>query len=237
MATAFMTALALLPHIGAFSELPKPVLKKLAQFSGLQRLGKGSVLFYENDRPQFVYALAEGKVSLFSGRESEEIIIDFIDTGDIVLIPPALLGLPYMVSAKAVSDLLVIMMPVGKFRHLTEQELPLSAAINKTLSQHWRLLLRHLMQTKFKDADSRLVHFLLNQAGNTHGPASLTLPGRKHDLAAHLGMTPATLSRSFKRLSQWGVKTTGTKIDIENVPKLGAHLQQIRPGNSQRSSP
>jgi len=151
-----------------------------------------------------------------------------------VWLPPMESESPSPVATQTSSSGLVILMPVDEFRHLAGQELPLSVAINKVLSQHWRLLLRHLTQTKFKDADSRLVHFLLNKADNRHGPASLTLPGTKQDLAAHLGMTPATLSRSFKRLGQWGVRTTGTQIDIENVPKLGALLQQTRPGNSQR---
>ena len=145
-----------------------------------------------------------------------------VQPGDIILVPPALLGLPYMVTAKAVTDLLVVLIPAEEFRRMAETELALAVALNRLLAGHWRLLLRHLTQTKSRDADTRLVQFLIDGAGVTRGAARFTLPGSKQDLAAHLGMTPATLSRSLKRLSPLGVKTAGSDVQIENIARLSA---------------
>ena len=108
MAMDKTTAMA---RIAVLSDLPKPLLDKLTELSGLQRIGKGSALFLEGERAHFVYALIEGSVSLLNGPRHEEIIADFIEAGEIILIPPALLRLPYMVTAKAVTDLLVAMIP------------------------------------------------------------------------------------------------------------------------------
>jgi CRP/FNR family transcriptional activator FtrB len=219
MAMDKTTALSRIPSL---SELPRTLIDKLVEVSGIQRIGKGSTLFREGEHAHFVYALIEGSVSLVSGPRREETIADFIDAGDIILVPPALLGLPYMVTAKAVTDLLVVLIPAEEFRRMAETELALAVALNRLLAGHWRLLLRHLTQTKSRDADTRLVQFLIDGAGVTRGAARFTLPGSKQDLAAHLGMTPATLSRSLKRLSPLGVKTAGSDVQIENIARLSA---------------
>ena len=93
------------------------------------------------------------------------------------------------------------------------------------LAGQWRILLRHLTQTKSRDADTRLIQYLMDSAGTLEGSAQFTLPGSKRDLAAHLGITPETLSRSLKRLGRLGVKTVGSEIQIEDVSRLSALFQ------------
>jgi CRP/FNR family transcriptional activator FtrB len=209
-------------RIGVFSGLPEKVLDKLAAVAGLQRLGRGSTLFREGEEPSFVYGLVEGTVALESGPEGGETIADFMEAGDIVLVPPALLHLPYMVTVRAVTDLTVVMLPVSAFRQLAGSELSLSAALNRMLASHWRLLLRHLTHTISHDADSRLAQYLRTLAGRNAGPARFTLPDSKKALASHLGFTPSTLSRSLKRLSRLGVRSHGGTIEIEDVARLHA---------------
>ena len=204
----------------ALAGLPKSLIAKLAALSGIQRIGKGSILFREGERAHFVYALVEGHVSLISETTHDETIADFIRPGEIVLVPPALLELPYMVTAKAMTDLLVVMIPAKDFRQMAETELDLAIALNRLQASHWRLLLRQLTQTKSRDADARLIQYLLDSAGATQGPANFRLPGTKQDLAAHLGITPATLSRSFRRVGELGVTTSGSQIQIADISRL-----------------
>jgi CRP/FNR family transcriptional activator FtrB len=207
-------------RIASFAALPPPLLARLAAVAGMQRIGKGSTLFREGENAHFVYGLVEGTVALETGPPGEKTITDFLDSGDILLVPPALLRLPYMVTARAVTDLVVVLLPSEEFRHLAETEVSLSSAINRVLSAHWRLLLRHLTYTKSHDADTRLAKYLADLSGQSCGSARLSLPGSKKELAAHLGMTPATLSRSLKRLSPLGVKTRGADIEIEDMARL-----------------
>ena len=228
---------AALSRIASFSRLPRPLLDKLADISGLQRIGKGSILFREGERAHFVYALVEGSVSLLNGPRHEEVIADFMESGDVILIPPALLRLPYMVTARAVTDLLVVMIPAEEFIRLAESELDLSVTLNHILAGHWRLLLRHLTQTKSRDADTRVIQYLIDSAGISAGAARFTLPGSKRDLAAHLGITPETLSRSLKRLARLGVTSTGSEIHIEDVARLGILFQHSSHAALPQSNP
>ena len=85
------------------------------------------------------------------------------------------------------------------------------------------------------DADTRLAKYLVDLSGRSAGPARLSLPGSKKELAAHLGMTPATLSRSLKRLSPLGVKTSGADIEIEDMARLCA--TRSKPASEQPGRP
>lgn len=220
-----MDKLTALSRIASFTGLPRPLLEKLADISGLQRISKGSILFREGERAHFVYALAEGSVSLLNGPRHGEIIADFTEPGDIILIPPAMLALPYMVTARTVTDILAVVMPAEKFVRLAQTELELSVALNLMLSAHWRLLLRHLTQTKSRGADMRVIQYLIDSAGISEGSAHFFLPGSKRDLAAHLGITPETLSRSLKRLRPLGVVSTRSEIHIDDTARLEALVQ------------
>lgn len=223
---AAMDKTTVLSRIVSFSQLPRPLLSRLAGMSGLQRIGKGSTLFREGERAHFVYALIEGSVSLLNGPRHEEIIAEFMEAGDLILIAPALLGLPYMVTARAVTNLLVVMIPAEEFIRLSRTELALSVALNRVLAGHWRLLLRHLAQTKSRDADGRVIRYLMDNIGVAEGSAWFVLPGSKKELAAHLGITPETLSRSLKRISRLGVTSIGPEMRIADVSRLRALLQE-----------
>ena len=225
-----------LAGIVGLTGLPHALITKLADLSGIQRIGKGSTLFREGERAHFVYVLVEGHISLISETAHNETIADFIGPGEIVLVPPALLELPYMVTANAITDLLVVMIPARDFRQMAETELTLAVALNRMLAGHWRLLLRQLTQTKSWDADARLVQYLFDSAAAKEGAASFRLPGTKQDLAAHLGITPATLSRCLKRLEKLGVKTKKTQIQIEDVARLGRHSNRIGHAETKQSA-
>lgn len=223
---------AALSKVAAFASLPGAVLEQLADMSGLQRIGHGSVLFREGERAHYVHALIEGRISLLTGHDSDETIADFLEGGDVALIPPALLDLPYMATGRAMTDVLALLIPAAEFRRLAESELSFAVAINRTQATHWRLLLKQLKHAKTRDADTRVSQYLLDniQAGAT--TATITLPGSRRQLAAHLGMTPETLSRSFKRLVDAGVASDRSKITVTSV----ARLLQIA-GGSRASEP
>lgn len=214
-----------LGKISALSGLSPKIRTQLSALAGMQRVSKGSVLFREGERADFLYGLVEGTVTLFSGSAESETIAEFMGAGDLLLVPPALLRAPYMVSAQASSDLLVVMIPAAEFRRLAESEISLAVAVNRLLSTHWRLLMRQIIHTKTCDADTRLKNYLLDLAGKTSGTAQFRLWGSKKDLAAHLGVRQETLSRSLSRLARLGVRSNGSNIEIDDISRLSPPAQ------------
>src|SRR5262249_33435125 len=135
-------------------------------------------------------------------------------------LPPALLGLPYMATARAVTDVLALMIPARDFCRLANSELSLASAINGILATHWRLLLKHLKPSRPRDAATRVARYLLDNVRTDATGAKVMLPGSRRQFAAHLGMTPETLSRSFRRLAEAGIRAKGHEIAIASIARL-----------------
>jgi CRP/FNR family transcriptional activator FtrB len=212
----------LLRKIALFAPLPESSLQALAEVAGLQRFSNHSYLFREGEEPDFLYSFVEGNIVLVGGADGQEAVIEFFGAGESVLLPAALLGLPYLLSARATSDGQALLVPGVKLRQLLDQDVALAAQCARVLSRHWRGLIGQIKEIKTHSAAERLAHFLLSQTDATEGAASLVLPGMKREVATRLGIKPETFSRTLKKLRDYGVETDGDAIRITSLERLSA---------------
>ena len=211
-----------LKRIHLFAPLPEASLERIAEIVGLQRFSDHGFLFREGEEPDFIYCFIEGGVVLVGGAGAQEAVIEFFGPGESVLLPAALLGLPYLVSARATSDGQALLIPAGKFRTLIDEDVALAAQCARELSKHWRVLINQLKEIKTQGAAERLAHFLIGQAEKTEGSAVLVLPGMKKEVATRLGIKPETLSRTLRKLRDYGVETDGDMIRIASLERLAS---------------
>ena len=211
-----------LKKIALFAPLPESSLQSIAEIAGLQRFSNHGYLFREGEDPDFIYCFIEGGIVLVGGADGQEAVIEFFGPGESVLLPAALLGLPYLVSARATSDGQALLIPAGKLRQLVGEDVALAAQCARVLSQHWRVLINQIKEIKTHSAAERLAHFLVSQTERTKGPATLILPGMKREVATRLGIKPEMLSRTLKKLREYGVDTDGDSIRIASIERLTA---------------
>jgi CRP/FNR family transcriptional activator FtrB len=209
-----------LKKISLFASLPEDSLSRIAEIAGLQRFSNHAYLFREGEDPDFIYCLVEGGVVLVGGSGDREAVVEFFGPGESVLLPAALLGLPYLVGARATSDGQALLVPAHALRRMVDSDVALAAQCARVLAGHWRVLISQIKEIKTRNALERVAQFLVSQSPIKSGSATLSLPGMKKEVATRLGITPETLSRTLKALKKHGVETQGDTFQIAAIERL-----------------
>jgi CRP-like cAMP-binding protein len=87
-------------------------------------------------------------------------------------------------------------------------------------SQHLHHLVQQVEQLKAQSGVQRLAEFLTSLSQTRQGRCEISLPYDKMLIAAHLGLTPESLSRAFGKLREIGVTTRASQVIIDDIAKL-----------------
>jgi CRP/FNR family transcriptional regulator, dissimilatory nitrate respiration regulator len=98
-----------------------------------------------------------------------------------------------------------------------------------SMSQHLRVLVGLVEDLTLKDVETRLIHWLLKRC--TAGASiqvAIELDRTKRMLAAELGTSSETLSRTFARLRDDGLLVvTGNRLHVRDVTELRARFARL----------
>jgi CRP/FNR family transcriptional activator FtrB len=170
-----------------------------------QLLPRGAVLFEQNDEPEFLHMLLEGSIGLQASVEgSGRTMVELFGPGELFLAPAVILRLPYLASAVALTEVRVLMIPAEIFRDGVNRSLDLSRAATQLLARHWRLMVDQVVDLKLRSAEDRVARFLARRVSEEAGAGNASMPEPRTAIAARLGMTPETLSRTLAGLEQKG---------------------------------
>lgn len=197
-------------------------MARLLRTSFTQQLPRGTVMFDQNERADFLHLLLEGSVGLVARDEyGAETTVEIFGPGELFLVPAAVLELPYLASATALTDIRILMIPADVFRAGIAEDPNLARATIELLSRHWRMMVDQVVDLKLRSADRRLARFLARRVPEEAGAGSGDLPEPRSAIAARLGMTPETLSRTLGALEAEGVlRLSGKRIDVPDREKL-----------------
>ncbi len=199
-----------------FAASGEAAMARLLQPSFTQLLPKGAVLFEQHDEANFLYLLLEGRVALQARDETEaETGVEIFGPGELFLAPAAILGLPYLASAVALTPVRVLMIPAGVFRDGIAQDPALGRAALELLARHWRLMVDQVVDLKLRSAERRVARFLARRISEEAGAGAVDLPEPRSAIAARLAMTPETLSRVLATLTARGaIRLSGKRADV-----------------------
>jgi len=213
----------LLRATALFAPLTPLQFDRIAASIVVHGLPRGALVCRQGERPEFVYIILDGRVALLgeaAGRP--ETVVEFFDAGDVFIAAAVILDAPLLMSVRVVRDARIALFPAAEFRRLLAQESALALALVRQFAQYWRKLIRQIKDLKLKSAAERVAVFLLALAPAKDGAATVTLPQERKLLAAHIGVTPESLSRAFVALRAVGVGGRGRKVTIDDVARLRA---------------
>ena len=209
---------AFLARLPLFAGLRAPELARLAAGARRHRLKRGETLFREGERPSGVFAVIYGRVELRSRGRVNGMVGAGRSFGEAVMF----LDKPYLVTARAVADSLVL--EVAKeavFEELGRNPL-FARRIIGALAARLELLVRELDRAALGTAGERFVAWLLRkQALDAKGPLVITLPAAKRVIASRLNLSAEHFSRVLKALSTSGLlEVKGRVVRIADIERL-----------------
>lgn len=205
-----------------FASAGEVAMTRLLRPSFTQQLPRGTILFDQNELPGFLHLLLAGSVGLRAHDETgAETIVEIFSAGQLFLAPAAILGLPYLASAVALTDVRVLMIPAEVFREGIAADAALSRATIEQLARHWRLMVDQVVDLKLRPAEKRVARFLARRVPEESDSGSVDLPEPRAAIAARLGMTPETLSRALGSLEGRGlIRLSPRRADVLDRARL-----------------
>jgi CRP/FNR family transcriptional activator FtrB len=197
-------------------------MARLLRPSFTQQLPRGAVMFDQHEQADFLHLLLDGSVGLIARDETgADTVVEIFGPGELFLAPAVVLRLPYLASATALTDVRVLMVPAEAFRAALAEDPQLARATIELLSRHWRLMVDQVVDLKLRPAERRAARFLARRVSEEAGAGSAELPEPRSAIAARLGMTPETLSRTLAGLEAEGViRSAGRRIDVPDRDRL-----------------
>jgi CRP-like cAMP-binding protein len=215
---------AFLGRLPLFADLPADVLARLAAATTRRELARGETLFREGEPSTGVHVLVYGRIELrHRGPDGRTRLVDVVEPGHSFGEPVMFLEKPYIVSAVALADsLLLHVAREAIFAELRHNE-RFAARIIGTLAQRVERLVGELQDQALGSGARRFVGWLLRQpmqAGPAQG-AVVTLPATKRAIAARLNLSAEHLSRVLRELTAAQLLVVrGREVAIPDVERL-----------------
>lgn len=210
-----------------FSGLSGEDLNTIAGFATPVRLGKDDYLFHEGEPSRGCYLVQSGAVNVHRvNAAGKEQVIHVFRSGE--SLAEASLASPtgYPANARAVEPSTVLLIPKAPLLELIGRRPDLALRMLGSMSAHLRVLVGALDDLTLKDVETRLLNWLVKHLRGARGDV-IHLRGTKRVLAAELGTSSETLSRTLARLKGQGlIAVAGRTITVPDPAALAGLLRR-----------
>lgn len=204
-----------------FAALSDEQAARVCEGAVVHTMPRGSMLCRQGEQPEFLYVILSGRVALVAANaRNEETVVEFFDAGDVFIAAAVILDAPYLMSARVVHDARVALLPAERFRADLVAMPALGMSLAMQFAGYWRRLIRQIKDLKLRSGAERLAVYLIALSGRDSGVATIALPQERKLIAAHIGITPESLSRAFITLRPLGVSGRGRTVTIADIARL-----------------
>jgi CRP/FNR family transcriptional activator FtrB len=213
-----------------------PELRSIPLFSGLEDAAVGkvagsvminnfppeTVLYRQNSRSRFLYAVVSGEVELGAALGGSASTVLLATAGYLFPLPSVLSDTPCLLSAKTLRRSRLAMIPDDALRQWLREYPALALGVVESLSGTAKVLMSDLLEARFSTSLERFARWILRQTC-PDGPdaQTITLSLQRRQIASLLGMSPESLSRSIGALQKHGVTFDGQTVKISSIAQLG----------------
>lgn len=213
-----------------FSGLPASDLATIADFASLRVVAKDSYLFHEGDPSEGFYVVQKGAINVHrvSAAGKEQVIYVF-RAGESFAEASMAVERGYPANARALENSSIVVVPKAPFLTLLGRRPDLGLRMLGSMSQHLRVVVGLVEDLMLKDVETRVINWLVKRCPSiAAGEATIELGMTKRMLAAELGTSSETLSRTFARLrDEHLLEVKGSRLHVGNVTALRAKFSRL----------
>ncbi|MDO9304565.1 MAG: Crp/Fnr family transcriptional regulator [Sulfuricurvum sp.] len=200
-----------LKSIFLFSHLSEIDLIHLASIVKLRSFNNGEILFYEGTPSDKLYILLDGVLKGYkTDMKENEIVLHYFYPVSLVAEMANLHHIPFPATAEFQTDGSVLEIDYPIFERNFLKNPTVSFELIKSLTQKLKYLEDIITTRLALDATSRVAKFLYENG-------DISDSTKRHKIATILGLTPETLSRSFKKIKILGlISDEGKNFTILN---------------------
>jgi CRP-like cAMP-binding protein len=213
-----------------FSGLPAGDLAVIASFATLRSLPRDGYLFREGGPSEGFYVVQKGAINVHRvSATGKEQVIHVFRAGESLAEASLASETGYPANARAVESSSVLVVPKAPFLALLAGRPDLGLRMLGSMSQHLRVLVGLVEDLTLKDVETRFINWLLKHCpSDTAGKPVIELGRTKRVLAAELGTSSETLSRTFARLrAKKLLEVNGNTLHVRDCAGLRARFHHL----------
>lgn len=209
-----------LMNLPLFEGVERGVVETLApEFVGHQ-FRAGAILTKQGERLPKLQIVNRGIVELTRMDAEHEFGVLLLSARDLIMPAAAVFNERWLVSVRALTTVRIVEIDVDLVRSALTQSPRLGVNVMKAMSGQWRMAVRNILDLNCRTAAQRLGAFLLRLADLQEDGNAAVLPIRKRHLAARLGITPETLSRTLQIVADHGLHLRGRAIIVRDREQI-----------------
>ncbi len=191
-------------------------LDVLAGHAVLHRIPAGSMLFEQAETPTFAQILVAGSVELLGVRGNDETRIERVYPIDMLLPAAVLTRQPYLLRARVLDEAHLLMIQAEAFLHAVAQDHALCLAVLACQAVQFRRQVKQAKNVRLRSAEERVGCYLLRLHEGAPPGVPARLPLNKRQIAAELGMTRETFSRTLGAIARRGLRIDGDIVIVDD---------------------
>jgi CRP/FNR family transcriptional regulator len=202
-----------LKDVPLFSALNETQLSELQAHMRLKNYDKDCIVFYEEDKSEYLYILLEGHVRLYKTTPSgKEIYLHGMTAPSPLALFPALEREAFPATCAFITGGTMALLPLDKL-HQCLENLNFSLAMIKAMTKRMKLLETLLHKETVFSSEAKVADLIANNA-------KIFQFMKNNEIASILNMTPETLSRIL------------TKFKKEKIIEINTHVVNILDQNA-----
>ncbi len=208
------------------SSLPEQHVEPLLSRASFRQFERGETVFLQDEKAKAIHVVLDGWVKLYRmAPNGSEAVVSVFARGESFGEAIALRGGTYPISAEAVTNVELMMVPASVLIQMMHEDPDVCVTVLASTFNHLHSLVKQLEQLKAQTGAQRVADFLLSLCHEESGSCTVVLPYDKVLIAGRLGMKPESLSRAFSRLKPAGVKVAKNHAKITDINQLRQYSQ------------